>query len=188
MHVCLYDVDASRAGACAQNVLGSDGLQCGSSLLVSNEGVLDTTIRPAGSVMASSTCSAGCSCLVLAASLLAFAVLSTDAQSTSSTAANNSGSNARPKCPVQGVNYCVCADHSCGGCPECAGCDDSQCVGVGPLKEITAARPKLSRAKAGRLQPLQSCNAILRAETRPCIWCACLCLCRCCCCYCCCCC
>jgi hypothetical protein len=98
--------------------------------------------------MASSTSAAGISSVVLLACLLALSIVSTDAQN-STVNSTNSDSSSRPRCPVQGDNYCVCAEGSCSGCAACAGCDDKQCVS--PPTKWTGQRPSLSRAAAGEL-------------------------------------
>jgi hypothetical protein len=97
--------------------------------------------------MASSHVVAGISGVLLLATLLTSSVLSTDAQGSTINNANNNGIKDPPACPVQGDNYCVCQDGSCGSCAECAGCNDKQCIG--PPQRWTGPRPKLSRAATG---------------------------------------
>lgn len=116
--------------------------------------------------MAPTASAAGIRSVVLLAGLLALSAPSTDAQNTTVNSTNNSDSNDRPVCPVQGENYCVCAAGSCSSCVECAGCKDWQCIA--PPARWTG--PQSSRA-AGEFDShaityLQQCHQYLLAVWR----------------------
>uniref|UniRef100_A0A383W215 Uncharacterized protein n=1 Tax=Tetradesmus obliquus TaxID=3088 RepID=A0A383W215_TETOB len=100
--------------------------------------------------------------VVLLASLLASSVVSTYGQSTTAKSTKNASSG-RPACPVKGENYCVCEDNSCGGCPECAGCKDTQCIA--PPKRWTHGRgPRVAGGSGRRLRGVFTQPAIFAAR------------------------